>query len=241
MSAAEPSDPFDEAIADSWATSAADDMARSRKVAWIVASIAAALALLEAIALVWLVPLKETVPYTILVDRQTGYVERLGTTDQRIIAPDAALTRSFLIQYVIARESYDYDDVSDDYRKVALWSAGEARERYLSLMREANPASPVATYGPDTNVRVDITSVSSLGANRAMVRYATRYEDRTGEANSVQNWVAIIDYRFSAASMTADDRLINPLGFQVVRYRSDPESLPEQTSEPLTASDQVPQ
>ena len=37
----------------------------------------------------------------------------------------------------------------------------------------------------------------------------------------------MIDYTFSAAEMTEDDRFVNPLGFQVTRYRRDPETLPE--------------
>ena len=42
-----------------------------------------------------------------------------------------------------------------------------------------------------------------------------------------QHWAALITYRFSDADMTAGDRLTNPLGFQVTRYRRDPETLPE--------------
>ena len=42
-----------------------------------------------------------------------------------------------------------------------------------------------------------------------------------------QHWAALITYRFSDADMTASDRLTNPLGFQVTRYRRDPETLPE--------------
>jgi type IV secretion system protein VirB8 len=38
--------------------------------------------------------------------------------------------------------------------------------------------------------------------------------------------VAVINYRFSGEPMTVADRLLNPLGFQVVRYRKDEEALP---------------
>jgi hypothetical protein len=42
-----------------------------------------------------------------------------------------------------------------------------------------------------------------------------------------QHWAALLTYRFSDADMTAGDRLTNPLGFQVTRYRRDAETLPE--------------
>jgi type IV secretion system protein VirB8 len=36
----------------------------------------------------------------------------------------------------------------------------------------------------------------------------------------------VIDYGFTGAEMSAEDRITNPLGFQVTRYRKDPETLP---------------
>jgi type IV secretion system protein VirB8 len=38
--------------------------------------------------------------------------------------------------------------------------------------------------------------------------------------------VAIIKYRFSNAPMTVEDRYVNPLGFEVIDYRKDAETLP---------------
>ena len=221
------------AIEDSWARSVTDDLERSRRIAWIVAGVSAAIALLLAIALVILLPLKRVEPYTLLVDRQTGYVEELAPLERQVVAPDAALTRSFLVQYVIARESHDAADLQDDYRKVALWSAGEARERYVDAMQPANPASPVNALPPGTVVRAEIKSVSSLGPNRSQVRYVTRRVDRGAADQPPQHWIATIDYRFSGAEMAADDRLINPLGFQVTRYRADAEFVPETYGAPV--------
>ncbi len=118
----------------SWADDRAQALAASRKVAWIVAGVAGAIALLEAVALILLTPLKTVVPYTLLVDRQTGYVEAIKPLERATISPDTALVRSFLVQYVIAREGFDIDQLNDNYRKVALWSAGDARSRYLAEM-----------------------------------------------------------------------------------------------------------
>ena len=89
----------------------------------------------EALALVMLLPLKTVEPYTLLVDRQTGYVEALKPIERQTIAPDAALTRSFLVQYVIARESFDRPSLKANYRKTALWSAPEARAAYVAAMQ----------------------------------------------------------------------------------------------------------
>ena len=225
----EPSDSYD-----SWETSVTDDLERSNRKAWLVAMIAGAIALLEAIALIILLPLKTVEPYTLLVDRQTGNVEKLDPLDAQTIAPDAALTRSFLVQYVIARESFDRDDLQSDYRKTALWSAGDARKRYVALMQASNPASPVSSLPTGTTIRTEVKSVSSLGENRSMVRFSTTRVARGSQPQTAQHWVAIIDYTFSNAEMTEADRLLNPLGFQVTRYRRDAETLVDESYVPST-------
>lgn len=218
-------------IADSWGVSVTESLERSRRTAWIVAAVASAIALLLAIALVVLIPLKTVIPYTLLVDRQTGYVEELAPLSQAVVSPDTALTRSFLAQYVVARESYDAANLQRDYRKVALWSAGDARQRYIAAMNSSNPSSQTAQLANGSSVRTEIKSVSSLSSDSALVRFLTLRTDRGGREQAPEHWAAIINFRFSAAEMSADDRLVNPLGFQVTRYRRDQEALPE-TSEP---------
>lgn len=230
MSAHEPIDPGE--VEDSWAVSVTEQLERSRSRAWIVAAVAAVIAVLEAVALVMLLPLKTVEPYTLLVDRQTGNVEELAPLDAQVIAPDAALTRSFLVQYVIARESFDYASLQSDYRKVALWSAGEARQRYVDQMRTGSPGNPVSIYPRNARVNVEVRSVSSLSADRSLVRFTTTRTDLGGQPQESQHWAAVVDYAFTNAEMSEEDRYLNPLGFQVTRYRRDAETLPEMIEQP---------
>jgi type IV secretion system protein VirB8 len=210
----------------SWGEDREREIATSRKTAWIVAGVATTIALIEAIALIVMLPLKTVVPYTLLVDKQTGYVEQLKPVESRTIDPDAALIRSFLVQYVIERESFDIDTLNNSYRKVALWSAGDARTRYINGMQATNPESPLARLPRSALVDVKILSVSSLEGDTAMVRYTTQRGDAAGSGTVPENWVAVIRYRFSGAAMSAEDRMTNPLGFQVIRYRRNAETLP---------------
>lgn len=211
--------------AQTWAADREKDSLLSRKVAWIMAGVAGTIAVLEAIALIILLPLKTVEPYTLLVDRQTGYVQALKPLEREIVAPDQALVRSFLAQYVIARENFDIDSLQDDYKKVALWSAGEARDRYVSGMQASNPLSPLATLPRQALVQTEIRSLSSLGADTALIRFSTRRTDPGGQPQAPLHWAAVIKYRFSGEAMSAADRLINPLGFQVLRYRRDAEMI----------------
>lgn len=229
---------YDESWPESWSESVTDGLERSNKRAWIVAIIAAIIALLEALALVYLIPLKSVEPYTLLVDRQTGHVEALAPLDAQVIEPDAALTRSFLVQYVIARESFSIDSLQDDFRKVALMSGGEARSRYERSMQAENPASPLSYLPKRTLIKTEVKSVSSLGTDRSLVRFTTTRIDPGANPQAPQHWTSVVSYQFSSAEMSADDRLINPLGFQVTRYRKDAETIAEEN---IIAGSRIPQ
>lgn len=212
--------------ADSWANDRQDDLRKSRRIAWIVAGAAGAVAIFEASALMFLAPLKTVVPYTLMVDRHTGYVQALKPIDAQKIAPDAALTQSFLVQYVVARESFDIDELQSNYRKVSLWSVDAAKTDYVTSVQVSTPGSPLSRYPRSTVVDTQVKSVSPLGGNAALVRFETQRRDAGGQAQPVRAWVAVIRYRFSTEPLQMEDRFVNPLGFQVVRYRRDAEALP---------------
>lgn len=208
---------------ESWAADRERQRRSSVRIAWGIAAAATVVALAEAVALVALAPLKTVVPYTLLVDRQTGYVQELKPLERDLIAPDRALTRSFLAQYVIAREGFQIESLRDDYRKASLWSAGEARTRYVSEMQASNPASPLATLPRRTLVEVEVRGISTLSTNTSLVRFVTYRTDAGGQRQDAQPFSAVVTYQFSGSAMSAADRLINPLGFQITRYRRDAE------------------
>lgn len=211
---------------DSWAQDRNAELSRSRRVAWWVATAAAVVAVAEALALMFLAPLKTVVPYTLLVDRQTGFVQALKPLEAQTITADRALTQSFLVQYVIAREGFDSDSLQSDYRKVALWSAGTARNDYIAGIQVSNPASPLASLPRSSVIDVRVRSVTSLGQDTAMVRFETARRDQGGQPRPARPWVAVIRFTYTGEPASVEDRMVNPLGFKVVRYRRSAETLP---------------
>lgn len=213
-----------------WNRDRLEAMHKSQRMAWWVAIGAGTIAVLEAGALILLTPLKTVEPYTLLVDRTTGYVQALKPLDADKIAPDAALTQSFLVQYVIARESFDISLVTANYNKVASWSAEQARSGYLNSVQVSNPQSPLVIYPRSTVIEARVKSVSPLGRSGpnsvALVRFETIRTDAGGRVQPPNSWVAVIHYRYSGEPMKLEERFVNPLGFRVVRYRRDAESAP---------------
>ena len=210
----------------SWAYDRDTALATSRRVAWIIASVATGVAVLEALALVALAPLKTVVPYTVMVDKTTGYSTVVDGTHPQVLKPQSALTQSMLAQYVVARETFDITTIADQYRKIGLWSEGEARAEYLALMPLTNPQSPMNMYPRSALVSVTVDSVALVSPDTAQVRFVTDRRDGPTAASTRTAYVAQIRYRFAGEPLAMDDRLVNPLGFEIAHYRRDQEALP---------------
>ncbi len=211
--------------AGAWSADRQTALRGSRRTAWIAAGVASLIALVQAAALIALMPLKTVAPYTLLVDRQTGFVQTLQPLDAQRTGPDTALTQSFLVQYVIARESFAMAALQDNYRKVSLWSEGRAREVYAAGMQPSNPDSPLNRLPRSTVIETRVKSVSPAGRNSAMVRFETVRRDSGGAAQPLAAWVAVVKYRYSGEPMRVEDRYLNPLGFEVNGYQRSAEAV----------------
>jgi type IV secretion system protein VirB8 len=211
------------AEASSWHSDVNGALRASRRRAYWLAGAALAIAALEALALVLLLPLKTVVPYTIMIDRQTGMAEPARGVLPGAMAENEAVLRSLLAQYVLARESLDATDLPVNFRKIGLWSAGTARSDYLREFDRANPGSVLHTATSATQISTAIVSITRLGNGSALVRFSTDRRDGDGPITR-RHWAAALAFGFSPAPLTAQDRLINPLGFQVARYRRDEEA-----------------
>lgn len=212
------------AEAASWSQDVNASLRASRSRAWWVAAAAGLVALLQAAALVALLPLKTVVPYTITVDHQTGEATLARGVNLGPMSENEALVQSALAQYVIARETLDATDLAANFRKVGLWSSGSARRDYLFSMDRANPASVLNSANAETLVTTTIRSITILDEKTALVRFATDRRQGDGPITR-QDWLAVIKYGFSGKPLSLEDRLINPLGFQVSHYRRDAESI----------------
>ncbi|WP_269716704.1 virB8 family protein [Caulobacter sp. NIBR2454] len=212
--------------ADTWAQELEAQRAKSVRIAWRVAGAACAVAVLEGIALVVLTPLKTVTPYTITVDRQSGYVETVRGLKLGELSENEAVTQSFLAQYVMARESFDAADINAGYQKVAAWSMGRARATWLRAYDRANPNGVLNTVPATTVISARILNISMLNETTALVRFETmRLDGGQDEAQPSGAWSSVVTFRYSGAPMRMEDRFVNPLGFQVTEYRRDAERI----------------
>lgn len=199
---------------------------RSIRLAWSVAGIFGILAISGTIAVATLSPLKTVVPFVIRIDNATGVPEVMTTLTDGREEYDEAVAKYFLALYVRSREGYSYAARRAIFNHVQLMSNTEEQAEFSDYYNASNPSSPQYVYGKKTKAEIEIRSISFLDSGLAQVRFyrITKNEDEDVERRSP--WVATIGYVFDElAEISAQDRIINPLGFIVTDYRSDPEMI----------------
>lgn len=196
---------------------------RSKRLAWTVAATAGALAITATIAVVGLTPLKSVEPFVIRVDQATGAVDLARGLSEETgpVRYEEAVSKYFLAQYVRAREGYLDTAAEENFRLVSILSGPTEQRRWADLFRGTNPASPQNLYGRAADASVSIRAVGFINPEVANVRY--RRTVRRAQQVEESDWIATIAFAYTRAPMTEADRLRNPLGFQALSYRSDPE------------------
>ncbi len=197
---------------------------QSKRLAWGVAAGACTLAVTSAGALAMLAPLKTVVPYVIRVDKASGetqIVTALKGPQPRTY--EDAVNRYFIAQYARLREGWLNDAARENAYTVMLMSDQAEGARYLNGVQSNNKNAPSNIYGDKGFVSISIRTISFLSPTVAQVRFSKiiTFGQNTPIA---QNWNAILTFKYTTAPEHEKDRTINPLGFQVVNYRSDPEA-----------------
>lgn len=232
----------------------ADLARRSEKRAWFVACSAVLMSLLLAAACMLMLPLKERTPFLVLADPYTGtatVAPLVSDLSQSPVTANAAINKANIANYVVSRESYDYNILTQrDWRLVWTMSTKAEGQAYDDLLSPGNPESPIKLYGKFRAIRINIISLTSNQEGwfdkqgSATVRFQRVLVDKNnGTPSILDTRVATIIYTYNEAlSLTDEQRFSNPLGFQVTDYRvvSEMGSLPVQPPAAAPASNAGP-
>ena len=140
---------------------------------------------------------------------------KVGTT-ARPLSPNLSLkSRRLRAEAPRIASAYTYT--------VMLMSDQAEGGRYLNGVQSGNSNAPSNIYGDKGFVSIAIRTISFLSPTVAQVRY-TKIITMGQNTPVAQNWNAIMTFKFTTAPEHEKDRNLNPLGFQVVNYRSDPEA-----------------
>lgn len=208
----------------SWETSRVLQLEKSERRAWTVAAVSAVTVLLSWLAIVFMMPLKEAVPYVIRVDNATGVPDIVTTLKEKSVAGDEVMDKFWVAKYVRAHETYDWYSLQEEYETVNLLSSPGVAADYNK--RFEGEGALDKTFGNNVRVTVAVASIVLSGKGVATVRFTKRIRTLADGREDVSQWVATIGYEYrGTAKLRESVRLTNPFGFQALTFRLDEEVL----------------
>lgn len=208
---------------------------RSEKRAWRVALGAGVIALMAVGAVMGLTPLKTVKTEVLVMDKSTGQVQPLQSLEEAQVSLPEVFHRKFINDFMLARENYTYDTAETHYYTAAAFMSPPLQAQWGQYYSLENPNSPLNVYKTDVKVRIDIHSITihtkDDGRQDVVTVRFTRHIVRSS-VESANRWVATISFKYVNAPTEEKLRRINPVGFQVTDYQTDPEVGGESSSSP---------
>ncbi len=209
--------------AKTWETNRVQELEKSKRIAWIIATVAGIFTFMALGSLFMLMPLKTITPFVVRVDNNTGIVDLVTALKEGDTTYDESINKYFTQWYVRYREGYSKDIRNDYYKAVGLMSSSSETKKYYEYFNKSNPTSPLNLYGDNASVKIKIKGTSFIKPDVALVRYIKEVWHGSDKPQ-VTHWAATVSFKYSGAPMKEDDRGINPLGYQALDYRNDPET-----------------
>jgi type IV secretion system protein VirB8 len=218
---------FAEAAA--WDADRATQAQRSARTAWWIAGAGWIGVVLLAFALMLLTPLKRVEPFVIRVDNATGVVDVVPVYAGQTQMPEA-VTRYFLDHYVTICERFNFATAESDYEECGAFHTPQRNQEWYAAWVKTNPTSPLNLYKDGTTVSAQVSSISfftraSGVGDLAQVRYVKATRAAGGSAEQRSYWIATMQYAYAVPSTDPRTREWNPLGFKVIAFHADPETL----------------
>jgi type IV secretion system protein VirB8 len=154
---------------------------------------------------------KSIEPYIIEVEEKTGIATVVEQMTSQNFTGDQIIRRYFINQFVHAASGYDPRTYKADSEVVRLLALPPIYNAYRSRINARQ-------LGAEAQMGVRIKSVQFTDANTAQIR-VLRQIDLPNQATANKDEVITMSFYFSPGiNLTLEDRLINPLGFQVSKY-----------------------
>ncbi len=204
---------------------------RAQRDNWAKVAVGAVAAAVMSIGcLLAILPLDETRPFVVMVDKTTGEAEKIVQVRPASLEQQDVVRQAELVSYVVDRETYDPADNPTRITDVMTRSLEMAADTLAQLWNATASQYPPTVYGSDVRIRVVVKSISidpgkrADGTDLARVRI-TKIREEKGRPAVERSFLVTLNYRF----MPRDNAKLldvwkNPLGFMVTAYRVDAET-----------------
>ena len=189
--------------------------ATNRRMMFIIALLCVAV-ISQAIGYMFLLPLKERVPYTIKVEadvqgRPTGNVT---VSDQSAVpwTPAESNIRYFLARWAESLTSIDERSKDTKLPESYAVMKGQGLSDWNTYVRVQGKPLELLAANPDTRITAEVISISFLSAGSAMIR--VKLTDRRGAAKRIQ-----INLTYALIPPVSDEEVYrSPIGLWITSF-----------------------
>ena len=202
-----------------------------RNVLALVALAALGIALVMALNIARLAPLKSVQPYLLQIDERSGITQKVNPMSRQEYIAKESIDRYFTSTYLRARESYNPAIMMQNYNTVRLMSAGSVFDSYRNQVnpaKEGTVANHLGQFGRrDVKIRGMVYIVNPANRNqkasnaqqKIIQARITTVDSMPNAADLEQNWVVTITFEYANLAINELEQLVNPLGYQVTTYQ----------------------
>ncbi|SET71033.1 virB8 family protein [Kosakonia radicincitans] len=204
-----------------------DHERRARKAGFVVGGAGLVIGILAVIAIIVMLPLKQTDVELYTVDNTTGRVEHITRTSKTSLTAIEAVQKAKVARYIRMREGYNYFALQHDYDTVQIYGTPDVNNQYLAWY--AGKEAPDVVYQNAAYIAtVDIISSQISDATDpdklATVRFKKTIRKIADNSTRTEYWDIRMTFHFDMNKEMKDtEREENEFGFTVTSYQRDKE------------------
>ncbi len=150
-------------------------------------------------------------PYVIEIEEKTGVATIVDQKTIQQFSSDEAIRKYFINQFIQAASGYDPKTYKKDVEKVRLFSSPAVYNDFRNRINARD-------LGVDSQIEIRIKSLQFLDGNTAQIRLLRQVNIANADP-ATKDELITMNFYFTNLNLTLEERLINPLGFQVTNYK----------------------
>ncbi|MFT5703129.1 MAG: type IV secretion system protein VirB8 [Rickettsiales bacterium] len=153
---------------------------------------------------------KSLEPYVIEVEEKSGVATIVNQLTTETLTADESIRNYFISQFIQAAVAYEPRTYKTDVEIVRLLSNQNV---YTEFRNRINSRE----LGINSKIKIRIKSTKFFNSATAQVRILESFSSKE-KGSYTKDKVINMSFVFTNLNLTAEERLINPLGFQVTRF-----------------------
>jgi len=194
----------------SWYSNRYQIVVVQRNILLLLATLLTAAMTASIIFVKFVVSSKSLEPYIIEVEEKSGVPTIVNQLTSQTLTADEAVKKYFINQFIQAAGAYDPKTYKLDAEKVRLLST---QGIYTDFRNRINPRE----LGADSKIELRIKSIKFLDSATVQIR-VLRTTNLKEKGQTTKNEVINMNFYFTNLTLNTEERLINPLGFQVTNF-----------------------